>query len=690
MSAEPKPAPPHAGDAGGRVRASARPAARLSAAILAAVAALMIAVPAATAASAPKAATPVAAAPPAADPAPAPSPTPSGPGIGLGPGAPTPTDTAPAPGATGGTSTSGGNNDPSFWDIPGQIEKAINDWFAGLVTDALNPVLGLLGSTVLSTPDVTTMPRVGEIWTTMAVLANSFYVLFVLAGAIIVMTHETLQTRYAMKDIAPRLLAGFLVGNASLAVLGLIIHLADALAAGVMGQGLDPKAAGTALAHMITGKILGSGGIFLAILGLVAAVMGVALLITFMVRVALMVLLAAAAPAALACHALPQTDPLARLWWRAVIGTLAVQVAQSLTLITALRVFLDPGGQTALGFPTGGGLTDLLVFITLFYILIKIPFWVGRSVFGRSQLLAMAKGIATYKLMGAAGLRGRHRRADGRPSAGRTAGPTPPGGGSGMRAVRPGPSGGGSGSGPAGRPRPPRPAAGSRITVTRVDPAGPPQPRTIAGEVLATRAVPAVAAAKGPIAALPMGVQDRLAKRQAQTASKPKPRVVQPGLFGPVPRTPRPGPPSTITEFNPPPRPRSAYRQHALINERGGINPAALPPAKPAASTPPPSPVRASRPSPAPTTATTAAAAAAVAGSAARRAPAARKPAASPPAPSTASAGPRPTPVPAASRFTAANAVPKATPAPKATPPKTVPGRAPTLPRKPSQGGTPK
>ena len=147
-----------------------------------------------------------------------------------------------------------------------------------------------------------------------------------------------------------------------------------------------------------------------------------------------------------------------------MIGTLAVQVAQSLTLITALRVFLDPGGQTALGFPTGGGLTDLLVFITLFYILIKIPFWVGRSVFGRSQLLGIAKGIATYKLMGAMGLRGRRGKSGGRPSAGRSAGPNPPGGAAGMRALGPGPSGGGAGRPGGGRPPKAGPGAGSRIT----------------------------------------------------------------------------------------------------------------------------------------------------------------------------------------------------------------------------------
>ncbi|WP_194916926.1 hypothetical protein [Catenulispora rubra] len=660
MKGEPKPEHSYAAGVGARVRASARPVARTVAALIAAVAALLILmVPAASADEAPRPSLPIAASPAPDDPAPPPGPTATSPGISLGPGAPVPSDTAPAPGATGGTST-GGNSDPSFWDIPGQIEKAINDWFASLVSDALNPVLSLLGSTVLSTPDVTVMPRVGQIWTTMAVLANSFYVLFVLAGGVIVMTHETLQTRYAAKDIAPRLIAGFLVGNASLAVLGLIIHLSDALAAGIMGEGLDPKAAGTALAHMITGKILGSGGIFLAILGLVAAVLAVALLITYLVRVALMVLLAAAAPAALACHALPQTDPLARLWWRAVIGTLAVQVGQSLTLVAALRVFLDPAGQTALGFPTGSGLTDLLVFIMLFYILLKIPFWVGRSVFGPSRLLAMAKGIATYKLMGATGLRGRRRAEATRPSTGRTPGATPPGGagGGGPRALRPGsrPPGGGPGPG----------TAGPRITVTRVGRPGPGRPRVIAGEVLATRAAPAIGPAPGAAAELPPGVQARLAKRQAETASKPKPRVVQPGLFPPVPRTPRPGSPSTITEFTPPPPPRTGIRQPALFDRRGQITAAAAPTNTSA-------------------TAPSAAAAAVPASVAARKATAAAGPTATRPS----------TPRPADSAPTARTATPPSSPlnspprtaarkaAPAKTPPTRIAGAAATV-RKPA------
>lgn len=664
MTTEPTPVPPPAGSAGDRVRASARPAARLAAALLAAAAALMIGLPAATAAAAPNAAAPVSAAQILADPAPAPSPSPSGPGIVLGPGAPTPADTVPAPGASTGTTSGGGNSDPSFWDIPGQIEKAINDWFSSLVTDALNPVLNLLGSTVLSTPDVTTMPRVGQIWTTMAVLANSFYVLFVLAGGVIVMTHETLQTRYALKDIAPRLFAGFLVGNASLALLGLIIHLADALASGIMGQGLDPRQAGTALAHMITGSILNSGGIFLSILGLVAAVMAVVLLITYMVRVALMVLLAVAAPVALACHALPHTDAFARLWWRAVIGTLAIQLGQSLTLVTALRIFLDPGGQTALGFPTGGGLTDLLVFITLFFILIKIPIWVGRSIFGRSQLLAMAKGIATYKLLGAAGLVGRRRTSHTRPSRGRGQSPPPP-------------SGSGSGSGPGGAPGPRPGGTGPRITVTQVHPPRPPQPRVVAGQVLATRAVPAVAPG-GPVAALPMRVRGRLAKRQAEMAGKPKPRAVQPGLFPPVPRTPRPAPPPAVTEFTPPRPPRPAQRQPALFDRHGQVTPAAAPPAAPN--------TRATKRPSAPSAGTSAAAASSALGPAPKRNTASGQN--SPPAPAN-SARARPASAKTPAAATPARPTSPATPPTKTAAPRNASGRGSTA-RKPTNPGGPR
>jgi hypothetical protein len=70
-------------------------------------------------------------------------------------------------------------------------------------------------------------------------------------------------------------------------------------------------------------------------------VLGLVLLITYTVRVMLLVLLTSAATLALAGHALPQTDGLARLWWRGLAGVLAIQVAQSLVFAAAVWVFFS-------------------------------------------------------------------------------------------------------------------------------------------------------------------------------------------------------------------------------------------------------------------------------------------------------------------------------------------------------------
>ncbi|NUP48475.1 MAG: hypothetical protein HOW97_14375, partial [Catenulispora sp.] len=484
----------------GRSPTSGRPAPRplilrLVAAVLAVAASLILLASAAASASA---ATPVDAAPTTtllADPAPAPNPSPSIPGIGLGPGAPGPVVTAPPP-ATAGSNPSSSGDDPSWYDIPGQIKKAIDDFFAGLVKDALNPVLSLLGRTLLATPDVTTMGRVGQIWTGMAVLANSLYVLFVLAGAVIIMTHETLQTRYAAKQIIPRLFVGFIAGNASLALFGLVIHVANIVSQGIMGQGLDPNQAGPALANMITGQITGlGGGIFLSILGLAVAGMAIVLLITYIVRVALAIILAVSAPLALATLALPQTEGLARLWWRASLGTLAVQMGQSLTLIAGLQVLLDPGGVNAIGMPTTGGFVDLLVFLALFWILIRIPVWVSRMIFGRahSQLMKVGKEVLAYKAMGFVGKAFKRSPKPSGPD-----GPVPnrsPGSALALRPLAAGGAGrGGNRQGPSGwRPGP------TVVTATQV-----PNPSNPSRSGQGQRALPGA----GPRLALPPGGPD--------------------------------------------------------------------------------------------------------------------------------------------------------------------------------------
>jgi len=64
---------------------------------------------------------------------------------------------------------------------------------------------------------------VQSLWSTGLGIADACYGLLVLIGGIIVMSHETVQTSYSAKEIAPRIVIGFVTAN-------LVI-----LAAGTMG-----------------------------------------------------------------------------------------------------------------------------------------------------------------------------------------------------------------------------------------------------------------------------------------------------------------------------------------------------------------------------------------------------------------------------------------------------------------------
>jgi len=111
----------------------------------------------------------------------------STPGIGVGPVLPT-TTTTTVPGGNGvAVSGAGGCG---LFNVTCHVTSAINAWFKSLVTSALNPILGLLGRSVLATPDVTG-GKVGELWAITAGIANALVVLLVLAGGAVVMSHET-------------------------------------------------------------------------------------------------------------------------------------------------------------------------------------------------------------------------------------------------------------------------------------------------------------------------------------------------------------------------------------------------------------------------------------------------------------------------------------------------------------------
>ncbi|GAA2779098.1 ribosomal eL19 family protein [Crossiella cryophila] len=323
---------------------------------------------------------------------------------------PSSSSTPPAPTTTSPTTTPvpagpsilDGFSGVGMVDVAGM---AITEWVRGLVRTGLQTVLKLLGDTVLSTPEMAEMPRIAELWDWARHIANALYVLLATASGLILMAHESLQTRYAIKELLPRLVIGFLTSNLSLTIVGQAIVMANALSAAILGEGTGPANLVGQLNTNIVTQVQ-TAGIFLLLLASVLIVLIVILLLIWIVRIALTAVLVIAAPLALSAHALPHTEGMARLWWKAMIALLAVQIAQALVLVLALRSFFATADPTPGWIGIGTGALTFLVFLVLFYIEIKIPFWAFQQVWaGRGGMLtSLVKYAIAAKTLGMLGL----------------------------------------------------------------------------------------------------------------------------------------------------------------------------------------------------------------------------------------------------------------------------------------------
>jgi hypothetical protein len=283
------------------------------------------------------------------------------------------TTTAPAP-------LEESDDGRGFFDIAGRMNDAINGWFTDLVNGAADPVFELIGDRVLSTPDFTTDARVRELWFLSWGVANGVFVLLIVAAGALGMAHESLQSRYAMKELLPRLLVAWIAANASLVVARVAIGFANSVTDVFVGQGIGFEGGASVLKLSVTSAVAG-GPPFLTLVALVTVVLGLCVACVGIARAFTVLALVAAAPLFLIGHALPHTDGAARLWWRSLIGCLSVQVGQAVLLATAVRVFFAAPAEGGIANLPHNAFMDLLVVTCLLWLMLRIPSYARRLVF---------------------------------------------------------------------------------------------------------------------------------------------------------------------------------------------------------------------------------------------------------------------------------------------------------------------
>ncbi|GAA1082778.1 conjugal transfer protein TrbL family protein [Kitasatospora arboriphila] len=338
-----------------------------------------------------------------ADPQPAPAPGPTGgaPAVPVVPTAPEPSpgltsappvttpsrplpvpspSPGPAPPAEAPATDDGSDGGVAFWDIPGQVKKAITGWIADLLRPLVVPLVNAVVHALLTVPDVTALPKVRELWQKLRMLALGLYGLLVLAGGITVMGHGTVQQRHGARELLPRLVFGIAASSLSLTTCSMMLNLGNAVSWAIAGDAINADSAAAALVGMLLAQVnTATAPLYNLVFALVLLTLAWTLLVTALVRLAAVVVLTVAAPLMLACHGHPATDGIARMWWRAFTGCAATQIVQSIVFLVCMQVLLDPENTGVFGIPAAGSLVNLTVLCGTLYLLVKVPGWI-RSV----------------------------------------------------------------------------------------------------------------------------------------------------------------------------------------------------------------------------------------------------------------------------------------------------------------------
>lgn len=262
----------------------------------------------------------------------------------------------------------------------GWLLDTIITWFADHTLASFDGLIGIITNALLITPDVTALPQVQALTGRSVIVVDVVFVLFfVAAGALTMSAGGDERSRYTVKDLVPRCIVGFVTAHFSQLWCAKLIDLANALTGAltqddVGGDGeLRPAAVTAIKTHVFAARDKVSGLLFCVCAVIILILLG-STAMSMITRFAVVLVLTAAAPLALACHALPQTDPVARLWWRAYGGVLAIPIAQGFTLYAGQWMLTDSSHLLfAFGLPGDGGMTNLFVVMVLLWTTVKVP-----------------------------------------------------------------------------------------------------------------------------------------------------------------------------------------------------------------------------------------------------------------------------------------------------------------------------
>lgn len=294
-------------------------------------------------------------------------------------------------------------------------------WLAARLAGLLSWLLNLLTSRLFTSPDVTVLPQVQYLADRSAAVVSGAFVLAILVAAGLVMTHGTLQVRYEVKDLLPRLVAGLGLSVFAVPLCRALIDLANAATWALVGEAASGPRVVEFVRHTLVITVADPGVRALAtVITLIIVVLIFQLLTSWVFRFFTLLLVTGLAPVALAAYALPQTQPVAQLWWRSMLGALVIPGLQGIAFSAGVDLLLDPAHSlpATAGFilpgPTATTVMNLLMVTCLLLVTVRIPRLVARYALrngGTGTAGVVVRAVVVQSVLRGTGIRGLSRLA---------------------------------------------------------------------------------------------------------------------------------------------------------------------------------------------------------------------------------------------------------------------------------------
>jgi hypothetical protein len=221
--------------------------------------------------------------------------------------------------------------------------------------------------TVAGNRPITANPNLAKLNLGLALAVDAMVALVVALSSLRSIFERSMRAKYDLKAILPRVLLAVALAHGSLLFMQMAIDLNNALGSVALGLGgpvngdnlpWSPSLAPATLAQLVTGQDL-----FEAILSVALIAAMAILVLTYVIRTALLNVLIVTAPLAALLSVLPDTRGHARSWLRLFMGTVFMQAVQLIILRVAVTTEFD----------SNGGLISTVYALATLWILLKVP-----------------------------------------------------------------------------------------------------------------------------------------------------------------------------------------------------------------------------------------------------------------------------------------------------------------------------